>query len=199
MKSKRACGSSTSLTPTPPPSSGRQWTLPSWSSANAAVQRRPVRHHRQPATLRVRSAGGATAADARRRRCPGAETIPSDRCKDEATFRKAVDPSTISRNTSSATGPRKSLSPAIKAGGITTRKTTPAAPRRAARPRAATRPPCEPVTEKGLNPGAATTPRSRRRWLPGADGALHQGRMPVGARIPTGEGFTNTLAEKKRD
>ena len=139
----------------------------------------------------------------------GAETILMDRCKDEATFRKAVDLINNFKEYFILHGQEvyENPSPGNKAGGITTledkslgctQKGGTAEVRDVLRY-------CEPVTEKGLNlvqgPGndlCAIT----ALMAAGAQMVLFTtGRgTPVGAPIPTVKVSTNTpLAEKKRD
>ena len=139
----------------------------------------------------------------------GAETILMDRCKDEATFRKAVDLINNFKEYFIRHGQEvyENPSPGNKAGGITTledkslgctQKGGTAEVRDVLRY-------CEPVTEKGLNlvqgPGndlCAIT----ALMAAGAQMVLFTtGRgTPVGAPIPTVKVSTNTpLAEKKRD
>ena len=139
----------------------------------------------------------------------GAETILMDRCKNEATFRKAVDLINNFKEYFIRHGQEvyENPSPGNKAGGITTledkslgctQKGGTAEVRDVLRY-------CEPVTEKGLNlvqgPGndlCAIT----ALMAAGAQMVLFTtGRgTPVGAPIPTVKVSTNTpLAEKKRD
>ena len=139
----------------------------------------------------------------------GAETLLMDRCKDEATFRKAVDLINNFKEYFIRHGQEvyENPSPGNKAGGITTledkslgctQKGGTAEVRDVLRY-------CEPVTEKGLNlvqgPGndlCAIT----ALMAAGAQMVLFTtGRgTPVGAPIPTVKVSTNTpLAEKKRD
>ena len=139
----------------------------------------------------------------------GAETILMDRCKDEVTFRKAVDLINNFKEYFIRHGQEvyENPSPGNKAGGITTledkslgctQKGGTAEVRDVLRY-------CEPVTEKGLNlvqgPGndlCAIT----ALMAAGAQMVLFTtGRgTPVGAPIPTVKVSTNTpLAEKKRD
>ena len=139
----------------------------------------------------------------------GAETILMDRCKDEATFRKAVDLINNFKEYFIRHGQEvyENPSPGNKAGGITTledkslgctQKGGTAEVRDVLNY-------CEPVTEKGLNlvqgPGndlCAIT----ALMASGAQMVLFTtGRgTPVGAPIPTVKVATNTpLAEKKRN
>ena len=139
----------------------------------------------------------------------GAETILMDRCKDEATFRKAVDLINNFKEYFIRHGQEvyENPSPGNKAGGITTLedKSLGCTQKGGTAEVRDVLSYCEPVTEKGLNlvqgPGndlCAIT----ALMASGAQMVLFTtGRgTPVGAPIPTVKVSTNTpLSEKKRN
>lgn len=139
----------------------------------------------------------------------GAETILMDRCKDEATFRKAVDLINNFKEYFIRHGQEvyENPSPGNKAGGITTLedKSLGCTQKGGTAEVRDVLSYCEPVTEKGLNlvqgPGndlCAIT----ALMASGAQVVLFTtGRgTPVGAPIPTVKVSTNTpLSEKKRN
>ena len=136
----------------------------------------------------------------------GAETILMDRCKDEATFRKAVDLINNFKEYFIRHGQEvyENPSPGNKAGGITTLedKSLGCTQKGGTAEVRDVLSYCEPVTEKGLESRAGAGQRPvRHHGADGfrrTDGALHHGPRNAGRRAdPDGEGFHQHPAFRK--